>query len=255
MHNIVIFGDDLGIPQLIKYFPSDYKIFTVAASIRPLPKTFNPDFIQPVKHQPSYSNFVETLCRISPDFIFSHSYSMFLPEEILAIPTHGAINTHFAYLPNYRGANPIQWAIINGAMKTGVTLHYMINEIDAGDIIAQCEVPILITDTWVNVTRKCVEATDKLFEINIPAILNGTNTRRSQTSKPPTRFPRRKPEDGHFAWNESAISIHNKIRALVKPLPGAFYYDNINGVRTKIVVDEYKSLDWVKRMKIKMGYQ
>ena len=258
MSSVVIFGDDYGVQQLIPHIPSDYKIFPVSSSIRSSPKTFYPAFVQPSKHmQPYYKTFKESLSAIEPDFIFSHSYSMFIPGEILSIPKNGAINVHFSYLPKYRGANPIQWAIINGETKTGVTLHYMTEEIDAGDIIARCEVPILITDTWVDVTQKCKDAADKLLKINIPKILNGTNKKIPQEDFPekPTRFPRRKPEDGYFTWGSPSVDIYNKIRALVKPHPGAFYCCNsLNGVQTKIVIDEYKTLEWVKHMKVERGY-
>jgi methionyl-tRNA formyltransferase len=150
---------------------------------------------------------------------------MYIPKEILDIPTYGSINIHFAALPKYRGANPIQWAIINGEIENGITIHYMNEKIDSGNIISQRLVPIEFTDTWIDVIFKCFKSCDEMLYTDINDILNIKNKSIPQDESIATTYHRRTPEDGEFELNDTPIKIYNKIRALVHPLPGAFFYD------------------------------
>jgi len=144
--SIVIFGDTYGIPKLIKFIPYEQLSGIVAASIRPhqhkelsmIASSFNlPFIIQPSKKSTNYSIFSQKIKEINPDLIITNSYSMMLYSDILEIPTYGAINIHGALLPQYRGCNPIQYALLNNEAETGVTMHYMTPRFDDGDIIAQ----------------------------------------------------------------------------------------------------------------------
>lgn len=232
MRRLILFSDDYGLPQLLKHLPSSSVAGIVGAAIRPHQHqalfAFAESqhvlfFCQPRKTSPEYEMFVEQVRLLAPDLIIVHSYSMLLPPEILAIPTLGCINIHAALLPQYRGANPIQWAILNSETETGVTMHWMTDKFDTGDIIAQRRVPVYIDDTWRTILDRITVATDGLLATELPKVLNGTASRSPQDEAAAKHCRRRKPEDGQFTWQESVWHIHNLIRALVKPHPGAFF--------------------------------
>src|SRR4029078_1712177 len=128
---------------------------------------------------------------LAPDLILVNSYSMLLPPEILSIPRFECVNVHGAPLPKYRGSNPIQWAIINNETETGVTMHYMTAEFDAGDIIAQRRVPIGPEDTWLDVRGRVAAATRELLREEIPRVIAQTNNRTAQNESEACSFPRR----------------------------------------------------------------
>ncbi len=252
---ILVFGDNLGIPQLLRHISSNIVCGIVVAEIRPqqhevvrkLTLKMNLPFtIQPRHNSELYPTFVGQVRSLKPDLIIVHSYSMILRSEILNIPKYGAVNMHYALLPKNRGANPIQWAIINGETESGVTMHYMDEGIDTGDIIAQRRVPIYINDTWVDALARINAETDNLLENEMPKLLAGTNTRKPQDESCAEKNPRRHPEDGLIDWQQSPTQIYNMIRALVKPLLGAFYYDN-SGQR--ITLDNYLTLQEVTKLK------
>ena len=256
INNILVFGDDLGIPQSLKYIPSKLIRGIVVAEIRPRPhKTLQnlaermciSCLVQPQFNSKSYQDFVEKIRHFNPDLIFVHSYSMLLRPDILTIPKYGAVNIHYALLPKYRGANPVQWAMINGELETGVTMHYMDEGIDSGDIIAQRHVPIYINDTWVDALARINAETDKMLEDEIPRLLAETNARQPQDESHAEKYPRRYPDDGLVDWQQSPYKIYNLVRALVKPLPGAFCYDDYG---QRIVLDEYLTLQEVANMKL-----
>ena len=143
---ILAFGDDGGIPRLIRHLPQGVLVGIVGAEIRPqqhpelrwLAEAQGvPLLIQPRLTSPAYPAFIEQARTLAPDLILVNSYSMLLRPDILSIPRYGAVNIHGALLPQYRGCNPIQWALLNNETATGVTMHYMTAEFDAGDIIPQ----------------------------------------------------------------------------------------------------------------------
>ncbi|NLG33308.1 MAG: GNAT family N-acetyltransferase, partial [Syntrophomonadaceae bacterium] len=158
----------------------------------------------------------------------------------------GAINIHGALLPEYRGANPIQWAILNEENVTGVTMHYMTEQFDAGDIVAQRKVPIFFEDTWIDVQARIAEASEQMLKDEIPKLLEGTNLRHSQNETHARHFHRRYPEDGLIDWSQRVVQIYNLVRALVKPHPGAFY---LRKDGTKEVLDKYLSIPSITSIK------
>jgi len=168
--------------------------------------------------------YVKIIRKINPDIIFSISWRQMLSKEILEIPKMGCINLHGSLLPKYRGFSPVVWAIINGEEKTGVTLHYMTEKPDAGDIIAQKEVKIGSRDTGKTLYDKITNSGFELFKETFPKIKDGTADRAPQNEEESTYFGRRKPEDGIIDWNKSSIELYNWIRALTYPYPGAFTY-------------------------------
>ena len=165
---------------------------------------------------------VNRIARLQPDFLFSFYYRAMLKAPLLAIPSKGALNMHGSLLPKYRGRVPINWAIIHGEKETGATLHYMVEKPDAGDILAQTAVPILPDDTALEVFNKVTVAAELTLHRVLPDLLAGRASRRAQQLNHGSYFGGRQPADGVIDWHQSARQIHNLVRALSKPYPGAF---------------------------------
>lgn len=256
---ILVFGDDYGLPQVVRHMPLENIIGLVGAGIRPsqheqlrrLAKGYGLLFlIQPRITDSGYLDFVKEIGSLKPDLIFVNSYSMLLRDEILSIPSLGCVNVHGALLPQYRGSNPIQWALLNNESETGVTMHYMDENFDTGDIIAQRRVPIYFENTWRDVQARIADATENMLAEELPKLLAGSNARQPQDSGKAHYYKRRHPEDGLINWNGSVLYIYNLIRALVKPHPGAFFLD-ADGQR--VVLDEYRSILQVTGLKYSKG--
>jgi methionyl-tRNA formyltransferase len=169
--------------------------------------------------------WVSTVRNFKPDVVFSFYYRKMIPNQILEIPRIGAFNLHGSLLPQYRGRCPVNWVLIAGEAKTGVTLHYMVEKPDAGDIVAQNEVSIDFDDDVLSVYRKLVHAAGELMRDVLPKIKNGTFTRAEQTGSS-SYFGGRRPEDGLIDWDQDAVAIYNLTRAVTHPYPGAFTYFN-----------------------------
>ncbi|MCK9418394.1 MAG: formyltransferase [Nitrospirae bacterium] len=168
------------------------------------------------------SDWIERIRSWTPDLILSFYYRNMIHEDILSIPRLGAFNMHGSLLPKYRGRAPINWAILNGERSTGVTLHHMVKQADAGDIVDQEAVPIGPEDTARDVFGKCVKAARLVIERQIGPLTSGTAQRRTQDESQATKFVGRKPEDGRIDWTRSADEIYNLVRAVTQPYPGAF---------------------------------
>ncbi len=231
---IIIFGDNEGVAQLLNHIPKKNVVAIVGARNRPqfhiklqsIANNFQiPLLIQPPLGINAYEEFRATILNLSPDLYFINSYSMHLDQELLDIPTRGGINLHSALLPKNRGANPIQWGIIKGENETGVTLHELVNELDAGPIIAQISIPILFEDTWLNVRERVFNMSEKLLSENVSKIIEGTWQSFAQNDYLSSTNSRRKTADSEFTWNDSIFNIYNKIRALIPPMPAAFSID------------------------------
>jgi len=166
---------------------------------------------------------------LRPDFLFSFYYRSLLDDALLSTPRHGALNMHGSLLPKYRGRAPVNWAILKGERETGATLHYMVARADAGDIVDQQSVPILQEDDASTVMNKVSVAAEIVLARSLPALLAGTASRRPQSIEPGQYFGRRRPEDGRIDWRKSAADIHNLVRAVAPPFPGAF--TEIEGIR------------------------
>ena len=167
--------------------------------------------------------WTEAVRDLRPDVIFSFYYRKMIPNSILEIPPVGAFNLHGSLLPQYRGRCPVNWVIIAGEEKTGVTLHSMVEKPDAGDIVAQREVTIGFDDDVLSVYGKLVEAAGSLMRDILPKMKDRTFTRSPQT-RPSSYFGGRKPEDGLIDWGRDAMTIYNLTRAVTHPYPGAFTY-------------------------------
>jgi methionyl-tRNA formyltransferase len=162
------------------------------------------------------------IAQLQPDFIFSFYYRSMLSSSLLSIARRGALNMHGSLLPKYRGRAPVNWAILRGERETGATLHYMVDRADAGDIVDQLAVPILRDDDAREVFAKVTVAAETILARSLPGLLAGTAPRRPQPIEPGQYFGRRRPEDGRIDWSWSAEQMHNLVRAVAPPFPGAF---------------------------------
>jgi methionyl-tRNA formyltransferase len=156
------------------------------------------------------------------DFLFSFYYRKILPPEVLTTARRGALNLHGSLLPRYRGRCPVNWVLIHGEQETGVTLHYMEARADRGDIVAQRRVLITENDTARTLYAKMTEAAEKLMRETYPLLCAGTAPRVPQDHAAATKFGGRRPEDGLIDWHVEAQVIHNLVRAVTHPYPGAF---------------------------------
>ena len=175
---------------------------------------------------PEDPNTPEIMARVDaaqPDFIFSFYYRQMLKPALLALAGRGAYNMHGSLLPKYRGRVPVNWAVLHGETETGATLHRMVEKPDAGDIVAQQAVPILPDDTAGEVFAKVALAAEMALHGILPALLAGTAPHVPQDLAAGSYFGGRKPEDGRIDWLQPAAAIHNLIRAVAPPYPGAFF--------------------------------
>ena len=179
--------------------------------------------------KPEQVEFVKSL---QPDLIFSFYYRLIIPQEILDLPKLGAFNMHGSLLPKYRGRAPVNWVVVNGETESGVTLHHMVAEVDAGDIVDQEAFPIEDEDTAYDVGKKTFVAAQKVIQRQIDALLTGTAPRRPQNHAESTYFGGRTPEDGRIDWALTTQEIYNLIRAVTHPFPGAF--TTLEGAEFKI---------------------
>jgi methionyl-tRNA formyltransferase len=173
-------------------------------------------------NDPNETSIIEKIQSLQPDIIFSFYYRHMISQPILDIPRLGAFNMHGSLLPKYRGRVPINWAIIHGEKQSGVTLHHMVKLPDAGDIVDQQAVEIGPDETAQDIFLKVTKAAGEVLMRQFDAIAQGTAPRRPQDESKATYFSGRRPEDGRIQWQQSANQIHNLIRAVTRPYPGAF---------------------------------
>jgi UDP-4-amino-4-deoxy-L-arabinose formyltransferase/UDP-glucuronic acid dehydrogenase (UDP-4-keto-hexauronic acid decarboxylating) len=168
--------------------------------------------------------WIEKIRNILPEVIFSFYYRNLLSRDILMIPSVGSFNLHGSLLPAYRGRCPINWVLVKGEQRTGVTLHHMLEGPDAGDIVGQKEVVIDFEDTAYTLYQKlCVKAKELLGEV-LPLIKKGIAPRVAQNLKQGSYYGGRRPEDGKIDWGWPVMQIYNLVRAVTEPYPGAFTY-------------------------------
>ena len=167
---------------------------------------------------------VDIIQDISPDLIIVCGWQQLISKEILSIPKLGAIGFHSSLLPKYRGRAPVNWAIIMGERKTGITMFHLTESADSGDIIAQKAFPIMLNDDCNTIYKKSAKAGAELIKTHLPMIFKGCAPRIHNQSLSYPTYPRRVPKDGEIDFNRSAIDVYNYVRALTKPYPGAYYY-------------------------------
>jgi methionyl-tRNA formyltransferase len=200
-------------------------------SVAALARKHRIETITPI--DPNEATVVDRIRAAQPDFIFSFYYRSMLQPALLAIPRRGALNMHGSLLPKYRGRVPVNWAVIRGETETGATLHYMVEKPDAGDIVGQQSVPIGPDETAFDVFGKVTDAAAIVLDTALPSLLRGERSGRPQDLRQGSYFGGRKPEDGRIDWQRSATEIHNLVRGVAPPYPGAFF--DLQGKRIKLI--------------------
>lgn len=194
-------------------------------------------YVQPEKN---LTELTETLSNEEWDLFIVIAYGKILPERLINLPKHGTINVHYSLLPKYRGASPVEHAILNGDRTTGVCIQHMVYELDAGAIIKQQEVAIADTDTHITLR-------DKLNQIAKPLLLESINTLttgnqdfiiQDETQKTITK--KIKKTDGLVSFDEDGDSLWRKYRAYFG-WPGIYFMDEKNeqSIRVKINTAHY----------------
>ena len=188
----------------------------------------NIEVFQPLKIREDYKRIIE----LNPDIIITCAYGQIIPKEILNCPKYGCINVHASLLPYLRGGAPIQHAIIDGYTKTGITIMYMDEAMDTGDIIASRDITINKDDTYGSIYTKLQEIAPSLLIEVLPSIINKTNKRIKQDNSIATYAWNIKREEEHIDFNRKGLEIDSLVRGL-NPIP----YANtiINNIEYKVV--------------------
>ena len=175
--------------------------------------------IQPEKLKGSAE--LQEILELKPELIVTAAFGQLLPNELLEAPKLGCINVHASLLPNYRGGAPIHQAVMDGRNETGVTIMYMAEKLDAGDIISQVVTPIEETDDTGTMFTKLSVAGTTLLKETLPSIIDGTNERTVQDETQVTFARNISREQERIDWTSSARSIYNQVRGL-HPWPVAY---------------------------------
>ncbi|HEY5229186.1 MAG TPA: formyltransferase [Opitutaceae bacterium] len=166
--------------------------------------------------------WMERIAAMKPDLILSVYYRNMIGMRVLGLAPLGAFNMHGSLLPAYRGRAPINWAVLHGEPRIGMTLHRMVKEPDAGNIVDQEGVDIGPRDTAEQAFRKVLPCARRVLARQIEPLLSGTARESVQDASKATYFSGRKPEDGRIDWAKSSLQVFNLVRAVTEPYPGAF---------------------------------
>jgi methionyl-tRNA formyltransferase len=175
-------------------------------------------------HQPEKIRAPETeglLRKLAPDAVVIIAYGQIIPAKLLPIPKLGWINLHASLLPKYRGAAPINWAVVNGETRTGVTTMRIDAGMDTGDMLLQCEIEIGSKETTPELASRLSEAGAPLMVETLRGLAAGTIVPRAQNHTEASYAPMLKREDGRIDWKRPATEIYNRMRGFV-PWPGAY---------------------------------
>jgi methionyl-tRNA formyltransferase len=167
--------------------------------------------------------FLQQLNGIGPELIAVAAYGQILPQAVLDLPRFGCLNVHTSLLPKYRGAAPIQWAILNDEPKTGVTIMKMDSGLDTGAILSQAQTDISPEDTSETLHDRLATMGADLLRKTIPEYVEGIVQPRPQPPVGATYAPRIKKDDGQLSWSQPARALWNRVRGLL-PWPGAFSF-------------------------------
>ena len=177
-------------------------------------------------------SFMDTVRALNPDVIVVSAFGQIIPKALLELPRYGCVNIHASLLPKYRGAAPIQWAVMDGEPVSGVTIMQMDEGLDTGDMLAKTEVPLEPDETGGSLFDKLSRAGAELLIRTLPALEQGTLTPEKQPLESPTAYARMiRKEDGRIDWNLEAEAIERRIRGL-NPWPSA--YTELKGKILKI---------------------
>lgn len=168
------------------------------------------------------TGLIPRIQKLAPDYLFSFYYRHMIPSELLACAKIAALNMHGSLLPKYRGRAPVNWAILHGETETGATLHIMEAKPDAGDIVGQSAVSIGPDETATDVFGKVSKAAVEVIHQVLPELIQGQVPKKPNELNQGSYFGGRKPEDGRIHWEQTAKQVHDLVRAVAPPYPGAF---------------------------------
>ncbi|MBT2720704.1 methionyl-tRNA formyltransferase [Bacillus sp. ISL-46] len=245
MTKIVFMGTpDFSVPILQQLIKDGYDVIGVVTQPdRPVGRkkilTPPPVKVEALKHsipvfQPEkirQEEELEKILSLNPHLIVTAAFGQILPNKLLEAPKYGCINVHASLLPELRGGAPIHYAIMQGKQKTGVTIMYMVEKLDAGDILTSIEVPIAEEDNVGTLHIKLSTAGAKLLAETLPLLLEGRLTPKPQNNEEATFAANIKREQEKINWTKTGEEIFNHIRAL-NPWPVAF--TTVNGQVLKI---------------------
>jgi methionyl-tRNA formyltransferase len=195
-----------------KLVPPPVKIFAENAGI----PVYQPDQVRD-------ETFLRVFREISPDMVVLAAFGQILPIEIIELPRMGCLNVHPSLLPLYRGAAPINWTLINGEEKTGVTIMMMDEGVDTGDILLQEEMDIAPDEIFDNLHNRLSQLGAEILLKAVKGVAEGSIERKPQDSSRATYAPKLTKDTGYIDWNQSAHEIVNLIRGL-SSTPGAYAF-------------------------------
>ncbi len=201
--------------------PSGRKLKLQSSPVKELALHHGIPLLQPERAR--NEQFIQQLRALQPELIVVAAYGQILPMAILELPRLGCINVHTSLLPKYRGAAPIQWAILNDEPETGVTIMKMDQGLDTGDILTQERTRIEMEDDSTTLHDRLARIGADLLIRTIPDYVSGRIQPQPQPGEGVTHAPKIRKEDGRLDWNQPARVLWNKVRGLT-PWPGAFTY-------------------------------
>jgi methionyl-tRNA formyltransferase len=245
MTKIVFMGTpDFSVPVLKRILADGYEVIAVVTQPdRPVGRkrimTAPPVKVEAKKHgipvfQPEKirrKEELEPILALKPDLVVTAAFGQILPKELLEAPRLGCINVHASLLPELRGGAPIHYSIIQGKSVTGITIMYMAEKLDAGDILTKIDVPIDERDTVGTLHEKLSAAGSNLLSETLPKLINGEITAVPQNESEATFAPNIKREQEKIDWSNNGEQIYNQIRGL-NPWPVA--YTELDGLVLKV---------------------
>lgn len=234
---------DFSIPSLKILFESNHKILAVVTqpdkergrgqkvsftAVKQFAVEHNIPVYQPEKLKDN-SQFVEQMKLLEPDLFVVVAFRI-LPKEVFEVPKYGSFNLHGSYLPKYRGAAPIQWALINGETETGLTTFNLAEKVDTGNIYLQEKLDINPQDNFETLHDKMSVLGAKLVLKTVDAIESGKYELQQQEDSLASPAPKITKATCEINWNRSAVEIHNLVRGL-SPYPAAFFKYNDKAIK------------------------
>ena len=215
--------------------PQGRKMILTPTETKLVAQKYNIPVFQPVKIRDDY----EFLKELEPDIILTMAYGQIIPQAVLDIPKYLPLNLHGSILPKYRGASPIQQAILNGDKSTGITLMEMVDKMDAGRMFYKKEVDIKDDDNYEALSDKLAYLAYEVFDEGIQGVIDGSNKGEEQDENLVSFTKKIKSEESLIDFDGDANSINNKIRAFY-PDPGTYFV--FNNEKIKVAKAEVVSL-------------
>ena len=229
---VVLFGDEFGLDLAQACIPNNNISALVIDPNRPSARQWAEcgEHARLVFHHPQKirrAPFVRELANLQPVLGLIISYGRILWPELLSLFPNGVINLHFGILPEYRGANVLQWVIVNGEEQTAATLHYVDEEIDTGPVIESITVRIDDNDIALTLREKLAPVAVSMIKKWLPILCKKKVMAVNQDKSRARHWPPRTENDSWIDWSWSDERIRNLTRALAKPWPGALYTDRL----------------------------